>query len=65
MDSFARLESPGDFAPARVKVVHIEASYEALFERNRRRDHSVPMAGMERLMDRWDPPAVWEAPVAE
>lgn len=50
---------------ARVRIVHVEASYAALWERNNGRERTVPPAAIERMLERWEVPGVTEAPVVE
>ena len=46
---------------ARVRIVHVEAPAEKLYERNRRRAQSVPQSVINRLMERWEAPDLSEA----
>lgn len=46
---------------ARVRIVYVEAPRERLFAQNRARSHPVPDAVIERLLGRWETPAVTEA----
>jgi len=52
---------------ARVRVVWVETSYDDMLRRNRERppETCVPSGVLERLVDKFDPPTVVEAPVVE
>ena len=45
---------------ARVRIVHLEAPADRLFNRNSTRDDAVPQAAVERMLDRWEPPDLTE-----
>lgn len=47
---------------ARVRIVYVEAPWPTLFTRNESRPRVVPPKALERMMERWDPPDVTEAP---
>ncbi|MEM7152182.1 MAG: AAA family ATPase [Myxococcota bacterium] len=57
----ARIVNLGLDYGARVRVVHVEAPADLLFERNRDRPYPVPNAVLERMIQRWDPPDPTEA----
>ncbi len=46
---------------ARVKIVYVEAEPETLRSQNRNRDAVVPDAVLDRLLRRWEVPALYEA----
>jgi predicted kinase len=46
---------------ARVRIVYVEAPADALFARNRSREHPVPRRVIEKLLDRWEVPDRTEA----
>lgn len=46
---------------ARVQLVHVETDEHSLRTRSRTRDRRVPLAVLERLIDRWEPPDPTEA----
>lgn len=46
---------------AAVKIVYVEAPYQQLFSQNRNREEVVPAAVVERLIDKLEVPAPWEA----
>ncbi|MBL8179760.1 MAG: AAA family ATPase [Bryobacterales bacterium] len=50
---------------ARVRIVYVEAPSAALFSRLRQRERSVPIAAIDRMMDRWEIPELTEAPLVE
>lgn len=50
---------------ARARIVHIEAPYAETQQRNANRAHAVPGPAMARMLERWDVPAVTEAPAVE
>ncbi len=46
---------------ARIRVVYVEAAFDALFTRNQRRNGVVPRAAVDRLLRRWEVPYPTEA----
>ncbi len=46
---------------AAVSIVYVEAPYQQLFSQNRNREEVVPAAVVERLIDKLEVPAPWEA----
>lgn len=46
---------------ARVRLVYVEVPYRQLVQQNRERDHVVPSDVLQRMMERLEIPAVWEA----
>lgn len=46
---------------AAVTIVYIEVPYRTLMQQNRNRTAIVPTAAMEKLIDKLEPPAPWEA----
>src|SRR5439155_2376349 len=46
---------------ARIRIVYVEASAEWLLVQNRQRAARVPLAVIERLLDRWEVPDLTEA----
>jgi predicted kinase len=46
---------------AKVRIVYVEASPDALFRQNRERPNPVPAAAIERMLDRWQVPSPIEA----
>jgi putative nucleotidyltransferase with HDIG domain len=46
---------------AAVKIIYVEVPYEALIKQNRNREAAIPDAVLERLIDKLEPPALWEA----
>ncbi|MEZ5400962.1 MAG: AAA family ATPase [Bryobacteraceae bacterium] len=49
----------------RSRLVYVEAPWDALGERNSRREKPAPEAAIERMLDRWEVPDATEAPVVE
>jgi predicted kinase len=50
---------------ARVRIVYVESTRDALWRQNRRRNAPVPEAAILRLMDRWEVPTPVEADEVE
>jgi putative nucleotidyltransferase with HDIG domain len=50
---------------ARARIVHVEAPYSAIFDRNRQRHRVVPEEALNQMIDRWEIPNPAEAPVVE
>ncbi|MDN3582965.1 AAA family ATPase [Mucilaginibacter flavus] len=50
---------------ARVKIVYVEAPYAHLHRQNKNREAAVPDAVLEKLIDKLEVPALWEAHVVE
>jgi predicted kinase len=50
---------------AQVRIVYVEASPDALFRQNRERSNAVPVAAIERMLDRWQVPSPIEAQEVE
>jgi predicted kinase len=50
---------------ARVKIIYVEASHDRLFVQNSERPKAVPVSAIERMMERWEAPAPFEAPNVE
>ena len=50
---------------SRVRIVHVEAPYSALFERNRNRPRTVPEDALNKMIDHWELPDPTEAPKVE
>ena len=46
---------------ARIRIVYVEAPFDALFARHRRRNGVVPRAAIEHLLRRWETPDLTEA----
>jgi len=46
---------------ASVKIVYVEATYKHLHQQNRNREAVVPMRVLEKLIDKLEVPALWEA----
>lgn len=49
------------FSLSKVKIVYIEVPYAKLQSQNREREHIVPAAAMEKLIDKLEVPAQEEA----
>ena len=50
---------------SRVRIVHVEAPFPALFERNRNRARVVPEEAMDQMLERWEVPEPTEASIVE
>jgi predicted kinase len=50
---------------ARVKLVYVESPWDVLQQQNRGRERRVPLAVIERMMDRWEVPDATEAHTVE
>lgn len=46
---------------ARVRVVFLDTAYRRVLRQNRERDAQVPLAAIERMLARWEPPDLTEA----
>lgn len=47
---------------AKVKIVYVEVPLQQCLAQNKAREDSVPAAVIYKLIDKWQVPAVWEAP---
>lgn len=50
---------------ARVRIVYVEAPFSGYFERNASRVRQVPRQAIVRMLERWEVPAITEAPIVE
>lgn len=46
---------------ASVKIIYVESSYEQLIRQNKNREAVVPAQVLEKLIDKLEVPALWEA----
>ncbi len=46
---------------ARVQIIYVEAAYKELYQRNQKRERYIPENVLERMIDKLEIPAPWEA----
>jgi predicted kinase len=50
---------------ARVKIVYVEVPYGKLLSQNKNREHAIPEAALEKMIDKLEPPDITEAHLVE
>ncbi len=50
---------------AKTRIVYLEVPYAQLFRQNREREYAIPTKVLERMIDKLEVPALWEAPEVE